>query len=93
MWERVYREWKRTGVKFVGIGLLDSKEACQAFVRRHHLSFPNGYDAKGTVAQQYGFTYQPYWAVIDKAGLLIRAGFGPANGNQLVDAIRGLTRP
>jgi len=60
----VYGQWKQSGVKFVGIGLLDTKEACQAFVQRHHLSFPNGYDRDGTVARRYGFTYQPYWAVI-----------------------------
>jgi peroxiredoxin len=78
-------------VKFVGIGLLDTKEACQAFVQRHHLSFPNGYDRNGTVARQYGFTYQPYWAVIDKDGLLLKTGFGPANEGELVATIKNLT--
>jgi peroxiredoxin len=78
-------------VKFLGIGLLDTKEACRAFVQRHHLSFPNGYARDGAVAKQYGFTYQPYWAVIDKDGRLLKTGFGPANENELVAAIKTLT--
>jgi peroxiredoxin len=87
----VYGEWKQSGVKFIGIGLLDTKEACVAFVRRYHLSFPNAYDGDGAVAKQYGFTYQPYWAVIDKDGQLLKAGFGPANEDELVATIKTLT--
>lgn len=86
----MYEQWKQSGVKFVGIGLLDTKAACDAFVRRHHLSFPNGYDGDGIVARQYGFTYQPYWAVIDKNGDLLKAGYGPASENELVATIRNL---
>jgi hypothetical protein len=32
----------RTAPPFPGIGLLDSREACLAFVQRHRLAFPNG---------------------------------------------------
>jgi len=87
----VYEQWKQSGVKFVGIGLLDKKEACRAFVQRYHLSFPNGYDGEGRVAKLYGFTYQPYWATIDKDGQLLTTGLGPANDEALVAAIRKLT--
>jgi peroxiredoxin len=87
----VYRQWKQSGVKLVGIGLLDKKEAVQAFVQRHHLSFPNGYDGDGKVAKLYGFTYQPYWAVIDKGGRLVKAGYGPKGEDELVGTIKRLT--
>lgn len=87
----MYGEWKQSGVKFVGVGLLDTKKACQAFVRRYHLSFPNGYDRDGVIASRYGFTYQPYWAVIDKDGQLLKTGYGPANEGELVATIRALT--
>jgi peroxiredoxin len=87
VWER----WQPRGVRFVGIGLLDKKDACQAFARRHHLTFPNGYDGDGKVAKLYGFTYQPYWAVIDRQGRLLQAGFGPASEDDLVSAVRRLT--
>lgn len=79
-------------MEFLGIGLKDSKEACQAFVRKHGLTFPNAYDGSGKVAQAYGFSYQPYWAVIDRNGALLRAGFGPANEQELVNTVRALTK-
>ena len=91
MWERVYEKWKGSGVAFLGIGLQDKREACLAFVERHHLSFPNGYDKDGAVAKQYGFTYQPYWALIDRDGNLLRTGYGPSGEDDLVAAVRRLT--
>ncbi len=87
----MYERWKASGVVFAGICLLDKKETCQAFVQRHHLSFPNGYDKDGAVAKQYGFTYQPYWAVIDKEGRLLKTGYGPAGEDDLVATIKRLT--
>lgn len=91
MWERVNERWKTSGVVLIGIGLLDKKDACEAFVKRHHLTFPNGYDKDGTVAKQYGFTYQPYWAVIDKEGRVLQAGYGPRGEDELVSTIKRLT--
>lgn len=88
----MWQGWKKqSGVKIVGIGLLDTREAAQAFVRRHHLTFPNGYDGGRKIARLYGFTYQPYWAVIDKAGRLLRTGYGPASEQELASTIRQLT--
>lgn len=92
VWERVYREWKGKGVEFVGIGLLDTREASRAFVQRHGLTFPNGYDGDGRIAKLYGFTYQPWWAVIAKDGTLQRTGFGPSGEEELVSTIRALAR-
>ena len=86
----MYKEWRQAGVKFVGVGLLDSEAACRAFVQRHHLTFPNGYDGDGKIARLYGFTYQPYWAVIDDQGRLLRAGNGPQDENELVATIKTL---
>lgn len=59
-------------------------------MRRYHLTFPNGYDGDGQIAKLYGFAYQPYWAVISKDGTLLRAGFGPADQEELVSTIRSL---
>lgn len=78
-------------MEFVGIGLLDSRERSAAFVQRHDLTFPNGYDGDGKIAKLYGFTYQPYWAQVSKEGLLLSAGFGPSSEAELVAALRLLT--
>lgn len=87
-WERTYKGWKDRGVQFVGIGLLASKAEAAEFVRRHALTFPNGYDGDGRVAKLYGFSHQPYWAVIAKDGTLIKAGFGPTGEEELVSTLR-----
>ena len=77
-------------MEFVGIGLLDSKEKSLGFVQRHRLTFPNGYDGNGRIAKAYGFVYQPWWAVITKNGLLLRAGRGPASEEELAATVRTL---
>jgi peroxiredoxin len=76
----------------LGIGLLDTRQACQGFVTRHHLSFPNAYDGDERVAKAYGFTYQPYWAVISRTGVVVRSGYGPASEAELRTTIETLAR-
>jgi hypothetical protein len=77
-------------VEFVGIGLLDSKEKSLGFVQRHSLTFPNGYDGDGRIAKAYGFTYQPWWAVISKDGVLLRTGRGPTSEEELANTVKTL---
>ena len=89
-WEREYREWHGKGVVLVGIGLLDNRAAVVQFVRQYHLTFPIGYDADGRIAKAYGFTVQPFWALIARDGTLLRASYGPSDGGELDAAIRSL---
>ena len=89
-WEREYERTKKSGVKIVGISMMGNKQACQEFVRRYGLTFPNGFDPNGDVARLYEFSYQPYWAVIGKDGMLVRKGF-LANAGDLDTAIKALT--
>jgi len=88
-WERVYEQTKQTGVKIIGIGMMGSRQACEEFVRRYGLKFPNGFDPDGDVARLYGFSYQPYGAVIARDGTLVRAGF-MANEGDLASIIKTL---
>jgi len=90
VWERAYREWKGKGVEFVGIGLLDSRDKSKAFVDRHKLTFPNGWDGDGRIAKAYGFSYQPYWAVVAKDGSLRFARHGPSTEDELIATIKSL---
>jgi peroxiredoxin len=92
VWERLSKVWKNRGVEFVGIGLHSSKEKSRAFVDRHRLTFPNGFDGDGTIARAYGFRYQPYWAVISRDGLLLQSGFAPRGEDAFVQVLRTLTR-
>jgi peroxiredoxin len=90
VWERVYREWKGKGVEFVGIGLLDDREKGRAFVKRHALTFPNGWDGDGRIARAYGFAYQPYWAAVTRNGALVFARPGPSREDELISTVKSL---
>ena len=59
---------------------------------QYHLSFPNAYDADGRVAKSFGFTYQPYWAVISRTGLLLRAGYGSTDEVELRRTMASLAK-
>ena len=78
-------------MEFVGIGLLDNKSAVEKFVAHYRLTFPNGYDGALHVAKLYGFTFQPFWAVISNDGMLLHAGYGPSGESELVATIKSLT--
>jgi len=89
-WERAYQRWQGKGIAIVGLGLLDTKPGVEAFVQRYHLTFPNGYDDNGRIAKAYGFTVQPFWAVIAKDGTLLRAEYGPSSEQALEATIETL---
>jgi peroxiredoxin len=89
----VYGEAKAKGVGILGIGLLGNRQACAAFVRRYHLSFPNAYDGDERVATAYGFTYQPFWAVVSRSGIVVRAGYGPEGETELRRTIEAVAAP
>jgi len=44
------------------------------------------------VAKTYGFTYQPFWAVITRDGKLLHSGYGPASEGELVSTIKSLAQ-
>lgn len=53
---------------FIGVAWNGSREAMQAFVERHGLSFPNIVDPGGEVFARYGVPSQPAWVFIDADG-------------------------
>ena len=89
-WEREYGQRKQAGVKIIGVGVMGTRQACQGFVQRFGLKFPNAFDPNGDVARLFEFSYQPYWAVIAKDGTLVRKGF-LADAGDLDAAVKALT--
>jgi peroxiredoxin len=52
----------------------DSLADCQAFRKKHGLTFPVLVDEEGSVARQYGVTFVPYLVLIDPQGHIQFAG-------------------
>jgi cytochrome c biogenesis protein CcmG/thiol:disulfide interchange protein DsbE len=68
--ERALRDYRDRGLVIVGVGMQDTPEAAQAFIRRFGLTFPNAPDAGGKVAVEYGVYGVPETFVVDRAGTI-----------------------
>ena len=64
--------WQRYGgeVAFVGIAHNDTLQRAQSFLARYGVTFPNGVDINGRVADAYGVTALPETYVIDAEGIV-----------------------
>ncbi len=56
--EGAYRRY-RGRVAFVGVDVNDARSDARAFVRRHGITYPNVFDADGSIYRDYGLTGQP----------------------------------
>lgn len=57
---------------FLGVAWNGSREAMQAFVERHGLTFPSLVDVAGDVFGRFGVPFQPAWVFIDERGTATR---------------------
>ena len=78
-----YRQYAGRGVEFVGVAIWDEEGAIQEFVRRYGISYPNGLDAQGKIAIDYGVRGIPEKFFIDPEGRLVRKFLGPVTPEQL----------
>lgn len=62
---------------FVGVAVQDTDQNARAFVRRFGLAYPNGLDAGGGIAVDFGMTGVPETYFVDRAGRIVRKWQGP----------------
>jgi cytochrome c biogenesis protein CcmG/thiol:disulfide interchange protein DsbE len=70
-------------VAFLGIDVQDTEPNARAFVRRFGVTYPNGRDANGDIAVEYGMSGVPETYLIDRAGRLARKWQGPLDDARL----------
>ena len=80
---RVYREYQGKAVEFVGVDIWDSEEGAKEFIARYAIPYPNGLDAKGKIAIDYGVTGIPEKFFISKDGVLLKKFIGPMSEDKL----------
>ena len=78
-----YRQYAGRGVEFVGVAIWDEEGAVREFVQRFGVSYPNGLDAKGKIAIDYGLRGIPEKFFIDPEGRLVRKFVGPVTAERL----------
>jgi cytochrome c biogenesis protein CcmG/thiol:disulfide interchange protein DsbE len=64
-------------VSFVGVAVQDTDGNARAFVRRFGVTYPNGLDASGEIAIDFGMTGVPETYFIDSSGRIVRKWQGP----------------
>lgn len=81
--DRIYREYQDKGVEFVGIAIWDTEQDAQRYLRQFGITYPNGLDAKGSIAIDYGVTGIPEKYFINRDSILVKKFNGPMNEARL----------
>jgi cytochrome c biogenesis protein CcmG/thiol:disulfide interchange protein DsbE len=89
--ERAYRQYGDR-VAFVGVNVQDTEPNARAFLRRFGVSFPNGRDASGEVAVEYGMSGVPETYFVSADGTLVRKWQGPLDDGQIRQFLDQLAR-
>ena len=79
----VYREYKGHPVEFVGVAIWDQPSEVLEHVRRYQVPYPNGIDANGVIAIDYGVTGLPEKFFIGRDGALLKKFIGPMRAGDL----------
>ncbi|HLI28824.1 MAG TPA: TlpA disulfide reductase family protein [Chloroflexota bacterium] len=88
--ERFAAEYGPRGVAFVGVNVWDSADRARAFVDEFGLSYPNGTDARGSAAIDYGLTGLPETYFLDRQGQIVGKFVGPLTERALRTAVESL---
>ena len=81
---QVYEEYRDRGVEFVGIDIWDHLGDAEIYLQQEGQSYPNGFDAAGVIAIDYGVRGIPEKYFINRNGAITKKYVGPLN----VDLLR-----
>ena len=80
---QVFRQYQGKGVAFVGIAIWDAEADATSYTSRYGITYPNGLDAKGQIAIDYGVTGIPEKYFISRDGILSKKFIGPMDEEKL----------
>jgi cytochrome c biogenesis protein CcmG, thiol:disulfide interchange protein DsbE len=81
--QRAATRWAARRVAVVGIDVLDSRGAAQAFARKHGVTYAIGYDPLGDTVGPYGVDYTPTTFFVDRRGRIVKRILGPVSTSDL----------
>ena len=79
----VYLEYESLPVEFVGVDIWDVPAAAQEHIDRYNVPYPNGIDADGIIAINYGVTGLPEKFFISPEGMVVKKFVGPMSPSKL----------
>ena len=68
--QRVWVDYRRRGVRFIGVDELDNDAAGRAFVREFGLTYPSAKDPAGSLVNDFALFGMPTTFVVDRDGML-----------------------
>jgi cytochrome c biogenesis protein CcmG/thiol:disulfide interchange protein DsbE len=74
-------------IQFLGVDILDARDAATAFVRSHRLPYPNVFDPEGAIRDAVGSTGQPVTVFYAADGTVAAKIDGQLSERSLSDAI------
>lgn len=92
--EAVWRAYRDRGVVVVGVNVQDAEPAARRFIEEFGLTFPNGPDAGGRVAIEYGVYGIPELFVVGREGRIAYKHVGAVSeatlARRIDEALRGI---
>ncbi|MBI4640814.1 MAG: TlpA family protein disulfide reductase [Candidatus Tectomicrobia bacterium] len=92
--EAAWQKYKDQDVVFLGIDIQDTEEAARAFLREFGITYPNGLDAAGKIAIDFGVWGVPETFIIDREGRITYKHVGALGWQtitiKLDEALRGI---
>ena len=89
----VYLEYEGLPVEFIGVDIWDVPSAAQDHIDRYNVPYPNGIDADGIIAINYGVTGLPEKFFIDQEGMVVKKFVGPMSPSKLRGILNEMLDP
>ncbi len=68
--EKVYAEYGKKGVVFVGVAIDDTEPKAREFVEKFNLTYPTGLDKTGVIKETYNLYGMPTTLFVDRDGII-----------------------
>ncbi|MBI2889939.1 MAG: TlpA family protein disulfide reductase [Nitrospirae bacterium] len=86
--EMVSRGYAEKNVVVVGINMQDEDASAQKFITEEEITFPNGRDAEGKTAIDFGVYGVPETFFIDSAGRVAHKVVGPVHADSIIEGLK-----
>jgi len=77
-------------VHFLGMAILDGRDAGLAYMAKYKVPYPSVRDARGTTSKSYGVTGVPETVFVDARGVIVAHYIGAFKDGQLGPVVRAL---
>jgi len=79
-----------SSVRFLGMAILDGRDAALAYMAKYHVPYPSVRDARGEISKNFGVTGVPETVFIDANGVIAAHYIGAFKDGQLGPVVQDL---